>query len=142
MRAGFFMAYDVRGVYGQDINERVFEQIGKAFGTFLAKKRIRECFIARDNRPSSNSLKKSFSFGLASAGISARDLGIASNPIAFYAMLCNPSTGGAIVTASHNPSEYNGVKFYYNNSQLKPGEVEQVKKNFLEKNLVQRLPQQ
>lgn len=101
-----FKAYDVRGIYPDQINEDISRAIGSAFATFAGSQAI---VVARDMRISSRSLEAAFIEGATSVGTDVMHLGLASTDLIYFAsgMLNLP---GAIFTASHNPAEYNGLK--------------------------------
>jgi len=103
-----FRAYDVRGIYPTDINEEITLKIGKAFGTFNPGKIV----VGTDTRLSSPSLKKEFIKGLLSTGATVIDVGVVTSPIVMFITKHLNCDGGVNVSASHNPKEYNGFKFY------------------------------
>ena len=101
-----FKAYDVRGIYPDEIDESVARRIGNAFVAFTNAARV---LVARDARPSSDPLAAAFIEGATIAGADVVDLGFASTDLAYFAAgtLDAPA---AMFTASHNPAQYNGVK--------------------------------
>jgi phosphomannomutase/phosphoglucomutase len=102
-----FKAYDIRGVYPNELNEEIAERLGKAVGTFLKEKTV--C-VGYDTRNSSPSIFDFFSKGLASTGCNVFAIGLIPNPVNyFYAW--KKGIYGCYVTASHNSSEWNGMKF-------------------------------
>lgn len=110
----FFKGYDIRGLVPQELDEPVAEKLGRAFGTMLAarKSASKMVFIARDNRSHSFRLKEAFCKGVRSTGFDVKDLGVAPTPVLQFALATGKAAGGCIVTASHNPPEYNGFKMY------------------------------
>jgi len=103
-----FRAYDVRGVYGKDLTLKIAEKIGMGFGTFIgAGKRLA---VGRDIRLSGEKLKNALGEGLVSAGCQVVDLGVVTTPILYFAIAHKRKDGGVMVTASHNPPEWNGFK--------------------------------
>jgi phosphomannomutase len=105
--AGIFKAYDVRGVYPQQIDEEVSYCIGRAFVTFLGEEKV---VTGRDMRISSPGLSRAFMAGAVDQGAKVTDIGLCSTDMLYFAsgVLDMP---GAMFTASHNPKEYNGLKF-------------------------------
>jgi phosphomannomutase len=101
-----FKAYDIRGTYPDQLDERVAEAVGSAFGTFVNAPRI---VMARDMRASGESLSVAFAKGARAVGVEIVDLGLASTDFLYFASgyLGAP---GAMFTASHNPAKYNGIK--------------------------------
>lgn len=104
-----FRAYDVRGVYGEDLTEEVARRVGLAFGCYVGGGG-RSVAIGMDVRLSSPSLKKAFTEGLVRAGCRVVDVGLVPTPALYYAVVSRGLSGGAMVTASHNPPEWNGFK--------------------------------
>jgi len=102
-----FKAYDVRGIYPDEFDESVAELVGQAFVTYLDAKRLA---VARDMRLSSNSLAAAFIEGARTQGADIVDYGLASTDMLYYGVSHEKHDGGAMITASHNPKEYNGIK--------------------------------
>ncbi|MGQ9582919.1 MAG: phosphoglucosamine mutase [Thermoplasmatota archaeon] len=107
--ARIFRAYDVRGVVNTDLTPEVMARIGAAFGAHLGGDK-RVC-VARDVRTSSPMLERAFMAGLLSTGCDALSAGMLPIPTANFATLRMMFDAGAYITASHNPPEYNGVRF-------------------------------
>ena len=101
-----FKAYDVRGTYPDQLNERLARAIGSAFATFVKTPRI---VIARDMRPSGVTMCEAFAEGARSIGVEVIDLGLASTDFLYFAA-GHLDAPGAMFTASHNPAQYNGIK--------------------------------
>ena len=104
---GIFKAYDVRGVYPSDINEAIARQIGRAFVAYLRAGRIA---VSRDMRLSSPALTEAFIDGARTQGADVVDYGLMGTDMLYYAVARDHYDGGAEITASHNPKQYNGVK--------------------------------
>lgn len=104
-----FKAYDIRGIYPNQINEETVYQIGRAFVEFLKADKV---VVGRDTRLSSPALAKSLIKGLTDQGADVLDIGLASTPMMCFGLAKHGLTGGINVTASHNPKEYNGLKLY------------------------------
>jgi phosphomannomutase len=101
-----FKAYDVRGTYPDQIDEAVARAIGSAFATVANCERV---VIARDMRPSGVALAAAFSDGVRAVGVAVTDLGLASTDFLYFAS-GYLNVPGAMLTASHNPAQYNGIK--------------------------------
>ncbi|MBI3922520.1 MAG: phosphomannomutase/phosphoglucomutase [Armatimonadetes bacterium] len=110
VQASIFREYDIRGVVGDTVDEGVAAQIGRAFGTYLARKGAITCVTGRDNRFSSESLQQATNRGLNEAGINVIDVGMVITPMVYYAQKAWDLGGSLMVTASHNPPQYNGFK--------------------------------
>jgi len=105
--AGIFKAYDIRGIYGETLTDDIALKIGRAYASFL---KCRKVVVGRDMRPHSEPLFKALSGGLTAQGADVIDLGLCSTPMSYYANGALGADGGIMVTASHNPGEWNGLK--------------------------------
>jgi phosphomannomutase len=101
-----FKAYDIRGTVPDQLDDEVARRIGAAFARFAGSDRI---LVARDMRPSGVGLGRAFAEGATSQGVDVVDLGLASTDLLYYAS-GHLDAPGAMLTASHNPAGYNGVK--------------------------------
>ena len=133
---------DIRGIYGENITEEVFYYTGRAFVKYLAQQTGNTnqqiwITVCRDARLHSPSLSKSLVDGILSTGANVVDLGLAPTPIGYYSEVVGlppfvtkytPVTGAMIITASHNPSQYNGMKMTYAKSSLNEEQIKEVKK--------------
>ena len=109
-----FREYDIRGVYGTELTDELAYHIGRAFGTNLVRKNIPSTVVAYDNRLSSESLEKNLVNGLVDSGIKVLRIGLATTPMCYFAANYLNTNSSMMITASHNPKEYNGFKFSYN----------------------------
>jgi phosphomannomutase len=107
INASVFKAYDVRGLYPSEITEELFHQLGRAFVAYLGPGNYA---VTRDMRVSSPSLTKAFIDGTVKQGGNVIDYGLVGTDQMYYAVAADDLDGGAQVTASHNPGEYNGCK--------------------------------
>ncbi len=108
-----FRAYDVRGLVGSDITPDVFRLVGSAYGTLIRRNGGRRIAVGQDNRQSSDALKAGFVEGVLATGLDVVDIGLVPTPILYFATAHWKLDGGATVTGSHNPIEYNGVKMVH-----------------------------
>lgn len=115
-----FKAYDIRGVYGSDLTDETAYKLGRAYGQFLRQEYPRQTeltiVLARDMRDSGLFLENRLKQGLADEGIQIINIGLSSTPMMYYAVLEYGVQGGIIITASHNPAEYNGFKLVKHNA--------------------------
>jgi phosphomannomutase len=102
-----FKAYDIRGLYPSEIDETVVRQIGRGFVAYLDARRIA---VSRDMRVSSPQLASAFIEGALEQGAEVVDYGMLPTDAMYYAVANDGLDGGAQITASHNPKQYNGVK--------------------------------
>lgn len=107
MNLNIFKAYDVRGIYPTELDERVFRDIARAFVTFLNAKTIG---VGTDMRVSSPSLAAAFIDGALSQGCDVVEYGMIATDMIYYGVATDGLDGGAQITASHNPKQYNGCK--------------------------------
>ncbi len=107
-----FRAYDIRGIYPSEIDEEFAYKLGKAFVTYLKCKQVA---IGRDARLSSPSLFKALVKGVTEQGAVIIDIGLCSTPMFYFAIGHYKFESGIMVSASHNPSQYNGFKLYKKN---------------------------
>jgi len=129
----------MRGVVGESLTPGIATDYGCAFGIFLkskgeAKKKSSVC-IGRDSRPSGSSLRTAVTAGLNSVGIDVVDLGIVTTPGVGIMVRYLQLDGGVVITASHNPVQYNGIKLLLDNGMAPPAEkTEKIKDCFNAKN--------
>jgi phosphomannomutase len=102
-----FKAYDVRGTYPDQLNEDGAYAIGVGFAAYL---QARQVGVGRDMRLSSPSIAKAFIDGVASQGVDVVDYGMIPTDVLYYGVAADHLDGGAQITASHNPKQYNGMK--------------------------------
>src|SRR2546428_9946624 len=102
-----FKAYDIRGVYPDEVNEDAARAIGAAFIAYLEARRIA---VGRDMRLSSPTLAAAFIDGATSQGADVVDYGEISTDMLYFAVARDRHDGGVQITASHNPKQYNGMK--------------------------------
>jgi phosphomannomutase / phosphoglucomutase len=105
-----FREYDIRGIVGKDLDAEVFQTIGKAYGAYMAVKGANSVSVGRDCRVSSPKLSEAFINGLNATGVDVLDIGMVSTPMLYYSLYNLDVQGGVMITASHNPGEYNGIK--------------------------------
>ena len=103
-----FKAYDLRGRIPDELNEDVAYRIGRAYAEFLKPKKV---IVGRDIRLSSEELCKALEQGLLDSGVDVYDIGLCGTEVVYYATFAREMDGGIMVTASHNPPDYNGMKF-------------------------------
>jgi phosphomannomutase len=116
-----FKAYDIRGVYPDQLNEDVARDIGRAFVNHLDLSGS-TVVVARDMRLSGEALERAFIEGVTGAGADVLDLGLVSTDALYFAVGHLEELGGAMITASHNPKEYNGFKLCKENAIALSGE--------------------
>lgn len=108
LNTAIFKSYDVRGIYPAELNEDVAYQIGRCFVPLLRAKTVA---VGRDMRPSGETLFEAFARGASEAGADVVDVGLVSTDALYFAVGKFGYDGGVMITASHNPAAYNGMKF-------------------------------
>lgn len=103
-----FKTYDIRGIVGSDLNPLIARAIGQAYATYLQPKRV---VVGRDVRNSGPELQAALIEGIRSRGVEVVDIGVVTSDALYFAVGKFGFDGGAMVTASHNPPEWNGFKF-------------------------------
>lgn len=124
---------DIRGIYNDDITEELFYNIAIGYTSWISKQtqkqpenlKISVCMDARLHSPS---LKRAILNGLSNSKVGhIEDLGLAPTPIGYYSEFAHNLDGAMIITASHNPSEYNGLKMTFNHQSLNEAQIKEVK---------------
>lgn len=126
--SGIFRAYDIRGVVGESLTEAAVRQIGRAIGTVAALQNEQRVIVARDGRLSSPALCQALTEGLRAAGRDVTDLGLAPTPVLYFATHVLNSRSGVMITGSHNPANYNGVKVVIAGHTLSGGEIQDLRR--------------
>ncbi len=108
-----FKAYDVRGIYPDELDEAVAEKTGKALVCFLNCKKV---LVGRDMRPSGEKLFEALVRGITSQGADVIDIGLCSTDMFYFGVWKEKADAGVMITASHNPPEYNGLKITKENA--------------------------
>jgi phosphomannomutase len=112
-----FKAYDIRGKVGPELNSDVAGRIGQAFASWLPDHDSKVIAVGRDMRPDSAQLAASLIEGVRSQGYDVWDIGEVTSDMIYFAVGANNLAGGAMITASHNPGEYNGIKLCRSKAQ-------------------------
>ncbi len=108
--ASIFKAYDIRGIVGQTLNEQIMTVIGQAVGSEAKDQGQTRLVVGRDGRLSSDSLTKALMKGIIASGCGVVDIGQVPTPLVYFACEHLDTHSGVMVTGSHNPPEYNGLK--------------------------------
>lgn len=118
-----FRGYDIRGVADRDLNPEIVELLGKAYGAFLAKRGINEAAVGRDCRLTSPQYSRAIIKGLLWSGIDVIDIGLTLVGTLYWSQYHLKCRGAVMVSASHNPAEYNGFKLATGFSEPMDGEA-------------------
>ena len=133
MNQDIFRAYDIRGVAGTDLTEKVVVDIGKALGSIIINQEDSEIIVGRDSRLSSPKLFSYLTQGITSTGVNVIDIGIVPTPALYFATHKLNSSNGVVITGSHNPKNYNGFKIVLNRKTLSEKGINRILNLVLEK---------
>ena len=126
MNPAIFREYDIRGVADRDLTDEVARDVGRALGTRLTREGGRAVCLGRDVRESSPRLHARLREGLRATGCEVIDVGVVPTPLLYYAIVETGASGGAMVTGSHNPIEYNGFKLCRGTAPIYSAEVKAI----------------
>ncbi|MEW6378487.1 MAG: phosphomannomutase/phosphoglucomutase [bacterium] len=123
-----FREYDIRGIVNKDLTEEHVTTLGKAYGTYLRQRGKKSLTVGRDNRLSSGSFRNALVEGLLSTGCSVIDLGICPTPAFYYSLYHLNPDAGIMITASHNPPQFNGFKLCDGKDSLYGEQIQNIRK--------------
>ncbi len=126
-----FRAYDIRGIVGQTLTEDTVFLIGQALGSLVREQREDEICVARDGRLSGPMLMTALCEGLLAAGCDVVDLGMVPTPVLYYATHALSIHSGVVLTGSHNPPEYNGLKMVVSGATLSSAAIQSLYQRIL-----------
>jgi len=126
-KAIIFRAYDIRGIVGQALSEDMVFDIGRAVGSEAKEKNIKSIVVGRDGRTSSPALSESLSKGIISTGVNVLDIGLVPTPLVYFVAHHSEGKSGIVVTGSHNPAEYNGLKITINGETYADDKIQAIK---------------
>ena len=126
IKKSIFREYDIRGIYPNEINEDIVNEIAKAISIKCDEENINEVCVGRDGRLSGESLLHSLSKSLSSYGIDVVNIGLVTTPLLYFAAKKLNSKSGVMITGSHNPKEYNGIKLVINDKPVSGTEILQL----------------
>ena len=118
-----FREYDIRGVYPHQINEEVVGNIAKAIYIKCKQEGVNKICVGRDGRLSGESLLETLSFSLSKYGLNVENIGMVTTPLLYFAAKKNKSKSGIMITGSHNPKDYNGIKLVINDKPVSGNEI-------------------
>ena len=130
-----FRGYDIRGIYGEDLNEDIAYTIGKGFGSYIQELGKTVAIVGHDNRLSSPELSSAFIKGAIETGITVYNIGLVTTPMYYYSWEKLGIVSGAMITASHNPKEYNGFKIAFDERGNACGEIVQEFREYIERGI-------
>lgn len=131
-----FRGYDIRGIVDVDLTDDIVYTLARAYATFLNQRRIKEAVIGRDNRLSGEHYAKVFTMGLNDGGINTINIGLTLSQIVYFSNYYFRTKGSVMISASHNPKEYNGFKIGVGYSDTMITEEIQQLRRMIEQNLI------
>ena len=124
--AHIFREYDIRGLAEEELTDEHVTLIGQAYGTWLVSKGVTRATLGGDARLSTRRIKAAAAAGLMRAGVSVVDLGLCSTPTFYWSLYRLDADGGIMVTGSHNPKEYNGLKVAWDKATLWGDDIQEI----------------
>ena len=124
--AHIFREYDIRGLAEEELTNEHVALIGQAYGTWLASRGVTKATLGGDARLSTRRIKAAAAAGMMKAGISVTDLGLCSTPTFYWSLYRLEANGGIMVTGSHNPKEFNGLKVAWEKSTLWGDDIQEI----------------
>ena len=124
-----FRENDIRGTYPQELNESVIKEIAKGIAKKCFQEDISSIVVARDGRLSGESLLTTFCNAITQYGIDVNNIGLATSPMLYFAAKKENSKSGVMITGSHNPKNYNGIKMVINDNSVSGSEILRLIKN-------------
>ncbi len=113
-----FREYDIRGIADTELRDDEVYRLGQAFGTYALQHGAKRCVVGRDVRLSGPRIQQAMTKGICSTGLSVIDIGVVPTPVFYFAQFHLNCNAGIMVTASHNPPEYNGFKVSLNKTTI------------------------
>ncbi len=126
LRRHIFRAYDIRGIVDQDFDTEWVKELARACGTYFVKQGWDRALLGHDCRASSSEYQKVMAEGLSEVGVDTVCLGQVSSPVFYFAAKHLNFSAGVMITASHNPSEYNGFKVWGGTSTIHGDEIQAI----------------
>ncbi|MBW2059514.1 MAG: phosphomannomutase/phosphoglucomutase [Deltaproteobacteria bacterium] len=123
-----FREYDIRGVVGEDLTPEVVRLLGRAFGTYMVERGGKDLVVGRDCRLSSEDFRDALVEGILSTGCSVTDIGVCPTPVYYFSLFHLKKEGGMMITASHNPPEFNGFKVSVGNQTIFGEELQNLRR--------------
>jgi phosphomannomutase/phosphoglucomutase len=123
MQESIFRENDIRGTYPEELNESIIKDIAKGIAKKCKAENVNSIAVARDGRLSGESLLSNFCEAIASYGLDVNCIGLATSPMLYFAAKKENSKSGIMITGSHNPKDYNGIKMVINDSSVSGNEI-------------------
>lgn len=128
MNPEVFREYDVRGVVGQDLDDEFVYLLGRAVGSYAARRGLKKMVLGRDCRLSSESYQNAAAKGIQASGIDVINIGLCATPMLYFAIRHFKADGGLMVTGSHNPPDFNGFKICIGPDTIYGEQIQELRK--------------
>ena len=128
MNPSIFREYDIRGLAEKDFDRDFALLLGKVHGTAIAAAGGTRVTVGRDCRATSDGYAEAVIAGMAAAGLHVYDIGVCPTPLLYFSLFHLAVDGGIQITASHNPSEYNGFKICFGRDTLYGAQIQNIRK--------------
>ena len=125
-----FREYDIRGIAGKEITDPDVLDLGRAFGTYMTTQGKSRVVVGRDCRLTSDRYRDLLVTGMIESGLDIVDIGVCPTPLLYFAIRHLDREGGIMITASHNPPEYNGFKVCNGYDTIAGSEIQKLKEIF------------
>jgi phosphomannomutase / phosphoglucomutase len=127
-----FRAYDIRGIVGKELSEEVAYGVGRAFATMCSRQGLKSIAVGRDARHTGESYAKKVMEAISDTGLTAIDCGTISTPISYFAVFAGYADASCMITASHNPPEFNGYKMVMEKTKLSSDQIQDIRRMITE----------
>src|SRR5215469_12746071 len=128
LNPGIFREYDIRGIAEAELLDPEVELLGRALATYIIRHSGRKICLGRDCRLSGDRIHAALRKGLLAAGAHVLDIGTVPTPVLYYSAVHFSASGGIMITGSHNPPEYNGIKTVCGSGTLHGEAIQQIRK--------------
>lgn len=123
-----FREYDIRGVVEKDLTLELVRLLGQTYGTYMVEKDFKDLVVARDCRLSSDAFRDALVEGILSTGCDVTDVGVCPTPVYYFSLFHLKKEGGMMITASHNPADFNGFKVSVGNQTIFGEELQNLRR--------------
>ncbi|HSE97657.1 MAG TPA: phosphomannomutase/phosphoglucomutase [Blastocatellia bacterium] len=137
MNEHIFREYDIRGIVDRDLTEETVYILGKAIGTFFRNNGASRVSLGYDARESSPTFSDLITKGLNETGCDVVNIGMVPTPVLYYSLFAIDVDGGVMITGSHNPSDYNGLKVCLGKSTIYGGQINEIKQYAFDRSFAQ-----
>ncbi|MGD8562582.1 MAG: phosphomannomutase/phosphoglucomutase [Desulfarculaceae bacterium] len=128
MKANIFREYDIRGLVQEEISDQDVTRLGLSIGTYMEQQGIKKITLGRDCRLSADRFRDLLLEGLLATGLKVLDVGVCPTPLLYFSVHHYQAEGGVMITASHNPPQYNGFKILAGKSTIFGPEIQKIYK--------------